>query len=102
MAQRGLTWFNAGMSKMAKKTKYRQCVLKKDNATQVSYLPEKYAHMDNVVKLKNNGEWDNGWKVIYAGELTDEPADVHQRIKAHRKATGDSLPKTPPTRSDKP
>ena len=68
-------------------TKYRQCVLKKGNLTQVSYIPEKYAEVDHILKLKG----DDGWLVVFAGELVDPP-DVHKQIKGHRKNTGDSLP----------
>lgn len=59
------------------KTKYRQCELKQLNPTsftrRVSWIPEKYAVVGKVLKLKDNGVWSDGWRVIYAGkELVDQ------------------------------
>lgn len=81
---------------MAKNTKYRQCVLTKKMEVgikqQVSFIPEKYAVKNKVLKLKNGDDWENGWVVEHAGEnLVDEDLlpDYHDEIKKHRKATGD-------------
>jgi hypothetical protein len=78
--------------------KYRQCRLEKKTKSgklcQTSYIPEKYAFVGNILKLREeDGNWVNGWKVISAGELREETPDFHKDIKGHRKATGDSLPK---------
>jgi len=77
-----------------KKTKFRQCVLEKTPGHRiVSYIPEKFAKVGKVVKLKNDGEWDDGWVVKFAGDLVDEPPDIKKMVRVHRKRTGDSLPK---------
>lgn len=62
------------------------------------WIPEEFAVMDQILKTKDHGsdQWDNGWKVesvssnrIQEGSLLDS----HDSIKAHRKQTGDALPK---------
>ncbi len=80
---------------MKKKTLYRQCVLKRNDNTeaQTSYLPEKYAIVGDVLKLKDGDVWSNGWVVEFAGELTSEPPDYRKQVKSHRHGTGDDLPK---------
>lgn len=81
------------------KTKYKQCKLvKKTHQGQletVSWIPDKFANIGGVIKLKNDdGEWDDGWVVMSASEDTvDEPPDYRKSIRAHRNRTGDSLPK---------
>ncbi len=75
---------------------YRQCNLKKNNSYQTSWLPEKFAVVGKVVKLRNDetDEWDNGWVVTAAGEnRLPEAPHAEGMIRSHRKATGDSLPK---------
>jgi hypothetical protein len=80
-----------------KKTKYRQCELIKKTSEgevrQTSYIPEKYAIKGKVLKLLKNDIWDNGWLVVFAGDLIDEPPDWKQAIRVHRDNTGDSEPK---------
>lgn len=43
-----------------------QCKLQKSGGdTQFSWLPDKYAHRNAVVKLKNDdGTWDDGWIIL--------------------------------------
>lgn len=81
---------------MSKKVYYRQCYLcKNDNMFQTSWIPEKFAVLNKVLKLRDpDGEWDNGWVVrrVSQNRIHDTP-DSHKEIKAHRKATGDSLRK---------
>lgn len=82
---------------MSKKTFYRQCRMVKEGCLfQVSWLPEKFAVVGKVLKLRNDdtGEWDNGWVVTCAGKnRVDEPPYADAMIRGHRKNTGDSLPK---------
>lgn len=81
--------------------KYSQCTLHKKfndkTLVMVSYIHEKFAKLNSVIKLKdeNTGEWMNGWVVVQVGELVDgeDAPDYRQQIKAHRRATGDSLPR---------
>lgn len=82
---------------MSKKEKYTQCSLEKDIANgvlkQVSYIPSKYAKLNNTIKLKSNsGEWENGWKVVSIGNQLDakDLPNSHAGIKGHRKNTGDN------------
>ena len=79
-----------------KKQLYSQCLLKKGNIEQTSWIPEKFAHVGKILKLKNEDDkWSNGWIVCFVGN-TDEHIDSPQiAIREHRKRTGDSLPKLP-------
>lgn len=79
-----------------KETYYRQCKLVKGNMHQTSWIPEKFAILNKVLKLKENGKWVDGWVVekVSKTKLADSMLpDYHQEIKDHRKATGDNLPK---------
>jgi hypothetical protein len=64
---------------------------------QTSWIPEEFAVVGKVLKLKNaDGIWDNGWIVQTAGQnrvAENMLPDYHSEIKGHRKATGDALPK---------
>lgn len=81
------------------KTKYKQCKLVKKTPTgqieTVSWIPEKFANVGGVIKLKNDDEtWDDGYVVVSASETTiDEPPDYRKSIRQHKDRTGDSLPK---------
>jgi hypothetical protein len=58
----------------------------------VSFIPEKFAKVGEVVKLKNeDGRWTDGWVVKRVGQSTT--FDSKKAIRQHRKNTGDSLPK---------
>lgn len=79
---------------------YRQCQLvKKEGVStlnQVSWIPEKFAIMGKVLKLKEGETWDDHWIVSSVGgtrRLEEHLPDSHKAIKGHRKNTGDSLPK---------
>ncbi len=84
---------------MSKKTKYKQCRLVKKTQTgqveTVSWIPEKFAVVGGVVKLKkDDGKWENGYVVMSASEAAiDAPPDFRKSIRQHKKRTGDSLPK---------
>ena len=84
---------------MPKKNKmiYKQCVIQKDTTKTTTWIPEKYAHKGKILKLKDNGVWEDGWAVVSVGSALDEKylSDSHKDIKLHRKRTGDSLPKCP-------
>ena len=75
---------------------YRQCKMQKHDSFQTSFLPEEFAIKNKVIKLRDNGVWDDGWQVIEVSSFrrTEESLpDYHAEIKRHRKATGDSQPK---------
>lgn len=51
---------------------YVQCELHKmideDRCkTDVAWIPEKYAKIGKVIKLKIDGVWEDGWKVVFLG-----------------------------------
>lgn len=85
---------------MSKQTFYSQCVLQKKSIDgllqRVSYIPSKFAILNNIVKLKEeDGTWTDGWKVTTTGSKISEDLlpDSYSMIKSHRNATGDSLKK---------
>ncbi len=67
----------------------------KNSIYTVSYIPKKFAVVGNILKLKFDSVWSNGWKVyeIYPNSETDVVPNVKKMIKEHRKRTGDSFPK---------
>lgn len=82
---------------MAKQVFYRQCRLVKKieggELCLVSWLPEPYATTGRAVKLRENGAWDDGWVVKFAGTRrleAHEVPDFHELSKAHLRATGDA------------
>ncbi len=82
---------------MARDVYYRQCRLRKrfdgGELVQVSWIPEPYATAGRVVKLREDGVWDDGWVVVGAGTnrlLASEVPDFHVLSKAHLRATGDA------------
>ena len=56
---------------------YSQCYLTRDDKgktkIQVAWIPEKYATAKNVIQLKVNGKWQNGWVVtdVYGNRSED-------------------------------
>ena len=86
---------------MSKTTSYRQCTLykpcgKEARKVMVSHIPETFAQVGNVLKLKQeDSTWDDGW-IVETVSVRIEDADLpnsRKAIKQHRKATGDALPK---------
>jgi hypothetical protein len=81
---------------MARTIYYRQCILRKGNATTTSWLPEPFAVLGKVLRLRDDaGTWDNGWVVAAVHERREESQlpDAHMAIRGHRKRTGDALPR---------
>jgi hypothetical protein len=63
---------------------------------QVSWIPAKYAIQGEVLRLKENGVWTEGWLVDSVGDAVLDAADLpdtHKERRAHRHNTGDSQPK---------
>jgi hypothetical protein len=82
---------------MARVVYYRHCRLVKPVATGelvvVSWIPETFAEVGRVLKLKNDKVWDDGWVVRAAGANRlrgDQLPDFHELSKAHLRATGDA------------
>lgn len=62
----------------------------------VGWIPEKYSVVNKAVKiLKDDETWDDGWivKEVFAKVEECNLPDSHKEIKAHKKRTGDSMPK---------
>lgn len=79
------------------KTLYRQCDLRHGDWRTVSWIPAKFAVEGDVLSLRNEGSvWSAGWTVHRAYQFNDRPANWRAAVKAHRKNTGDSLPKECP------
>jgi hypothetical protein len=77
---------------MSKEVYYRQCVLRKGNATTTSWIPEKFAEVGKVLKLKGDDEsWDDDWVVhsVHARLPESQLPDYHADIKGFRKRSGD-------------
>jgi len=65
---------------MSKIKFYRQCVLEKETSRQTSYIPETYAIKDQVLQLKENEVWEDGWKVIKVGpKVTADYVESNER-----------------------
>jgi hypothetical protein len=75
---------------------YRQCHLEKPTSEgtthMTSWIPEKFAVKDKVIKLRERGIWENGWIVTTVGTSRrswDSLPDFHSDVKGHLRATGD-------------
>jgi hypothetical protein len=82
---------------MARVVHYRHCRLVKPVASGeqvlVSWIPEAFAQVGRVLKLKDAGGWDDGWVVreVWASRLpAAQVPDFHELSKAHLRATGDA------------
>ena len=56
-----------------------QCVLRKGDKHQISWIPEKYAKLGKFLKLKE----DDGWEVIGVGSIMDSKK-VQERTADHK------------------
>lgn len=66
--------------------KYSQCLLKKGNTQMTSWIPEKFASKNRIIKLKNDDNtWDNGWQVMEAGSLFMDEEMVMERSRDFKK-----------------
>lgn len=76
---------------------YRQCELRKfykeedfeHYAIRVAWIPEEFAKPGRIVKIKINGDWDDGWSVVEAGARApeDQVLERSQDYKRTRKAS---------------
>lgn len=82
---------------MARVVQYRHCRLVKPlpagEKVLVSWLPEQFAEVNRVLKLKHGDGWEDGWVVRNVGATRlrgDQLPDFHELSKAHLRATGDA------------
>jgi hypothetical protein len=76
---------------MGKAIFYRQCLLKKGTLVTTSWIPEKFAVLGKVLKLKDDdGSWDNGWVVeaVYGRLEESKLPDSHREIRKLGTRTG--------------
>jgi len=72
---------------------HRQCKLTKPTESGVcettSWIPEEYATVGRVVKLKNAGEWSGGWVVseVYDRMPSEEAMRRSRDYKKNRKTS---------------
>ena len=80
---------------MSKTKFYRQCRLTKSVGLgtiweQVSFIPEEFAFVGQVLKLKDDkGEWVDGWEVASTGQKMDA-AYVERNERQHTWTRGHS------------
>lgn len=74
---------------------YRQCEIRRGPAIRLTWLPAAYAKNGRVLRLRDNGEWSDGWVVteVYPGNERIIAHSPQGNIQRHRRATGDSLPR---------
>ena len=78
-----------------KRTIYRQCEVRRGPAIRLTWLPASYAINGRVLRLRDNGEWSDGWVVaeVYPDTERIIAPNPQSEIRRHRKATDDSLPR---------
>lgn len=82
------------------RTLYVQCHLRRNmegggHSELTTFLPAKFAVKNMTLKLRTNSGWQDGWKVVRTYSKRYGVPDVRKEVRAHRKRTGDSLPKDP-------
>jgi hypothetical protein len=53
-------------------TFYRQCKLVNRKSAQTAWIPERFAVMNMVLRLRINNIWEDGWKVVEVWQLVPE------------------------------
>lgn len=72
---------------------YRHCQLVKGNTYEISWIPEKFAKVGDVLKLKQeDGTWDDGWVVESVGLREDENYVISIWGAAKRQRKASDLP----------
>lgn len=51
---------------------YVQCRLQRGQTRQIAWIPEKFAVAGQVVRLKDNAVWEDGWQVGSVGARASE------------------------------
>jgi hypothetical protein len=63
---------------------YVQCALQKGAVLDVVWIPEKFARKGELLGLKKNGLWDEGWLVVRVyGKLPVESVLMNRDSLAH-------------------
>ena len=68
---------------------YRQCYLQRKEGqallSRTTWLPEPYARLDQVLKLKDHGAWTDGWKVMSVSATILDEDGVRKAETAYRR-----------------
>jgi len=72
---------------MPKEVFYRQCELERGSGQErrrlVSWIPEQHAVVGKRIRLKDDGRWSDGWKVISVGETRRPEQEAMDRSRDH-------------------
>lgn len=52
-------------------TYYKQCTLKRGTEGDTRWIPEKFAKVDQYIKVKRDGVEEDGWQVLSVGARRD-------------------------------
>ena len=65
-------------------THFRQCKLHRGAQRTVSWLPERFARQGRYLKLKTDGEWQDGWRVMAVGSQRMTEQEVNERSQDYK------------------
>ena len=51
---------------------YTQCHIQKQTKHDIAWIPSKFAEIGKYIKIKIDGIWDNGWKIIKTYSVNSE------------------------------
>ena len=75
---------------MAHTHSYRQCWLKRGNARQMAWLPEKFAVAGRFLRLTDEGKTEDGWQVTGVGAaMTEENVRERSQDYKHTRRASD-------------
>ena len=63
---------------------HKQCQIRKGDRRQVAWIPMKYAEPDRYIKIKVDGEWEDGWQVAFVGRTKMESKEIADRRNDHK------------------
>ncbi len=47
---------------------YHQCHLRRGNDKQVTWVPAEFAEKGKILRVKEKGKWEDGWKVTWVSQ----------------------------------
>jgi len=68
---------------------YRQCTLQKKDRFQTKWIPVQHAILGKYLTLKEDKEWEDGWKVIKVDAV--KTADMIETLEDQHRRVGPSL-----------
>lgn len=74
-----------------KDTFYRQCFITNGKRHDVVWLPERFASEGKTIKIRDGGDWEDGWIVqkVSTIRLSDEEVRKNGRDHAHQREASD-------------